>query len=311
MATRTGAAVKKARQLIAGGLLGKPHSATMDWIADQTRLKSPAYHKSWLSFKDQAGGGKLIFHGVHYLDVIQFLVGDSIREVSCFCQNVGGQTIEVEDIAVVNFRFSGGMIGTLNTGYYLDQGKQLNIRVWGSHGWLRLDFRAKTPLEWYSTHPDAPRGVQQFGDTTGGYQPFFQEAIDAVRGKTEWPITQFGITTRAEGRLRRLPRCGIRSDAKDLIVRSTRPSVDSAACRVSSRRHFRSWTPRPTRHWCRRTIRRQRICIAGQRRTSDRRRRQLVERFYASSQGNSREGEWAGENRHNSITKTEKQVAIL
>ena len=57
MATRSSAAVKKARQLIADGLLGKPYSTTMDWIADQTRLKSAAYHKSWLSFKDLAGGG--------------------------------------------------------------------------------------------------------------------------------------------------------------------------------------------------------------------------------------------------------------
>ena len=56
MATRSSAAVKKARRLIADGLLGKPYSATMDWIADQTRLKSPAYHQSWLSFKDRAGG---------------------------------------------------------------------------------------------------------------------------------------------------------------------------------------------------------------------------------------------------------------
>ena len=46
---------------------------------------------SWLSFEDRAGGGKLLFHGTHYLDVIQYLVGDSIREVTGFCQNVGGQ----------------------------------------------------------------------------------------------------------------------------------------------------------------------------------------------------------------------------
>jgi len=60
---------------------------------------------SWLSFEDRAGGGKLLFHGTHYLDVIQYLVGDSIREVTGFCQNVGGQPIEVEDAAIVNFRF--------------------------------------------------------------------------------------------------------------------------------------------------------------------------------------------------------------
>ena len=189
MATRSFAAVKRAREILAAGWLGKLYSTNMDWIADQTRLKSQAYQQSWLSFKELAGGGKLIFHGIHYLDVIQYLFDDPIQEVSCFCQNVGGQPIEVEDAAVVNFRFARGMIGSLNTGYYLPSGKQLQIRIWGSQGWLRLDFRAKVPLEWESTHPAAPRGVQSFHDQAGGYQPFFQEAIDAVRGKAEWPIT--------------------------------------------------------------------------------------------------------------------------
>ena len=54
---------------------------------------------------------------------------------------------------------------------------------------LGIAVRAKTPLQWYSTHPKAPRGVQQFRDSAGGYQPFFQEAIDAACGKSDWPIT--------------------------------------------------------------------------------------------------------------------------
>lgn len=179
MATRSSEAVKKARSLIRAGLLGKPYAATMDWIADQTRLTKPAYHRSWLSFKKRAGGGKLIFHGIHYLDVLQFLVGDSIREINGFCQNVGGQPIEVEDAAVVSFRFPGGMLGTLNTGYYLAKGKQSQIRIWGSQGWLHLDLVARKPLEWRSTHPGAPRGVQyySYSDEPGLYSLFFQSTL--------------------------------------------------------------------------------------------------------------------------------------
>ena len=71
MATRVSLAVKKARDLIQSGYLGKPYSATMDWISDQTRLTRPEYQRSWLAFKEKAGGGKLIFHGIHYLDLIQ------------------------------------------------------------------------------------------------------------------------------------------------------------------------------------------------------------------------------------------------
>ena len=191
MATRSGAAVKKARQLIASNVIGKPYSVSMVWIADQTRLTTKAYHTSWLADPKRAGGGKLIYHGIHYLDVIQHLLNDPIQEINGFTQNVGGQPIRVEDSAVVSFRFANGATGTHNTGYYLDRGKQSEIRIWGSRGWLRLAHLESEPLKWHSTQPGAPRGIQQFkyADTREMYHLFFQDAIDAVRNNTSPPIT--------------------------------------------------------------------------------------------------------------------------
>jgi len=191
MATRSGVALKKARRLIAAGEIGKPYSVSMVWIADQTRLTTKAYHASWLADPKRAGGGKLIYHGIHYLDVIQHLLDDPIREINGFTQNVGGQPIRVEDSAVLSFRFASGATGTHNTGYYLDRGKQSEIRIWGSHGWLRLAHLEGQPLQWYSTQPGAPRGVQTFkyNDTHEMYHLFFQEAIDAIREGTPPPIT--------------------------------------------------------------------------------------------------------------------------
>ncbi len=191
MATRSGAALKKARQLIAAGEIGKPYSASMVWVADQTRLTKKAYHASWLSDPKRAGGGKLIYHGIHYLDVIQHLLDDPIQEINGFTQNVGGQPIRVEDSAVVSFRFASGATGTHNTGYYLDRGKQSEIRIWGSHGWLRLAHLEGEPLQWYSAKPGAPRGIQTFKytDTREMYHLFFQDAIDAIRKGTPPPIT--------------------------------------------------------------------------------------------------------------------------
>ncbi len=191
MATRSGAALKKARQLIASGEIGKPYSVSMVWIADQTRLTSKAYHTSWLSDPKRAGGGKLIYHGIHYLDIIQQLLNDPIQEINGFTQNVGGQPIRVEDSAVVSFRFASGATGTHNTGYYLDRGKQSEIRIWGSNGWLRLAHLEGQPLEWYSTKPGAPRGIQTFKytDTREMYHLFFQDAIDSTLKDTPPPIT--------------------------------------------------------------------------------------------------------------------------
>jgi predicted dehydrogenase len=191
MATRSSGGIQKAKQLIADGAIGKPYSVNLVWVADQTRLTTPAYHQSWLSDRKRAGGGKLIYHGIHYLDVIQYLLDSPIRHVNGFAENVGGQPIEVEDSAVASFRFANGATGTLNTGYYLDRGKQSEIRIWGSHGWLRLEHMQRRPLEWYSTRPDAPKVVQKFDDANepGLYQLFFQEAIDSIRNNSPPPIT--------------------------------------------------------------------------------------------------------------------------
>ena len=191
MATRSGSALKKAHQLIADGTIGKPYSVSMVWVADQTRLTAKTYHQSWLANPNRAGGGKLIYHGIHYLDVIQHLLNDPIREITGFTQNVGGQPIRVEDSAVVSFRFASGATGTHNTGYYLNKGKQSEIRIWGSHGWLRLAHLENKPLQWHSTQPGAPRGIQEFKytDLRETYHLFFQDAIDAVINKTPPPIS--------------------------------------------------------------------------------------------------------------------------
>ena len=191
MATRSSPLIQRARSLIQENFLGKPYAATMDWIADQTRLKNLDYQASWLSSKNRAGGGKLIFHGIHYLDIITFLVNQPIQHISAMCANVGGQPIEVEDAAIVNFQTDKGLLGTLNTGYYLERGKQNQIRIWGARGWLELQMLPERRMLWSSSHPDAPQGIQEVTcpATPGLYELFFQAAIAFTRGLGEPPIT--------------------------------------------------------------------------------------------------------------------------
>jgi predicted dehydrogenase len=192
LSTRASPAARKARELVEQGYLGKLYGVTMTWIADQTRLKRPEYHKSWTAQKARAGGGKLAFHGVHYLDLIHYIAGSPVTGISGFVRNVGGQPIDVEDAAVVALQFGNGMVGTLNTGYYLDKGYDNMITLWGADGWLRFGYTSKAlPLEWYSTRAGAPKGIQTFtySDTPDDYHVFTQEAVRAARGQGKPPIT--------------------------------------------------------------------------------------------------------------------------
>jgi len=181
----------KARELVESGYLGKLYGASVHLVADQTRLKNPAYRQGWPASKKRGGGGKLIYHGIHYLDLIQYVANDRIRRVASFTGNVGGQPIEVEDAAVLALEFRSGMVGTLNTGYYLDRGYSTLVALWGSQGWLRFDLAAATPLDWYSTRPGAPQGIQTFPypQQPDAYERLLKAAVDAARGVTAAPIT--------------------------------------------------------------------------------------------------------------------------
>src|SRR5262245_42488230 len=191
LAGRVAPPVLKAKELVKDGCLGKLYGIDVHFLADQTRLRSLEYQRSWFSFKQKAGGGHLIWLGIHFLDLIQFVTGQRICKVSGFSENVGGTPIEVEDAVALSLKLESGMVGTLQCGYYLDRGYQNDVRLWGSHGWLRFDRVSGTPLEWCSSVPSVPTGIQTFTYSTlaeTGYRPWVQTVVDAVRGIVPAPI---------------------------------------------------------------------------------------------------------------------------
>jgi UDP-N-acetyl-2-amino-2-deoxyglucuronate dehydrogenase len=147
-ATRLQPVSQRARALITGNSIGRPLGVTAHYIADQTRLSRAEYQRSWFASKDRAGGGHLAWLGIHYVDLIQYVTGQKIVEVSALTANAGGQALNIEDSAAVSFRLDGGGLGTLQSAYYLDRGYHTGITIWGSDGWLRFD-PAGTRVEWY------------------------------------------------------------------------------------------------------------------------------------------------------------------
>src|SRR5215471_5639509 len=109
-ATRMNPLVRKARQLVAEGAIGRLYGASLCFIADQTRLHSPQYQASWYASKQRAGGGNLVWLGIHYVDAVQFIAGQTVSRVCGFAANTGGTPISVEDSAAVVMEFAGGMV---------------------------------------------------------------------------------------------------------------------------------------------------------------------------------------------------------
>ena len=191
-ADRTNPTILEARKLIRSGKLGTIYGVDMHLVADQTRLKDPAYHKKWFASKARAGGGNLLWLGIHYVDMAMYLTGSRIVEVAGFAGNVGKQPIDVEDSSAVALRFDNGTFGTFTSGFYLDKGYHSHIKVWGSHGWLEVTPHGSVPdsLSCYSTKDAEPK-IEHYAGPTGptGYPPFVKAAVRASAGLQETPIT--------------------------------------------------------------------------------------------------------------------------
>lgn len=180
LANRLRGTVLAARKLLRSGQLGQLYACELHIIADQTRLKSPAYHKSWFADRRRSGGGHLMWLGIHWVDLILFLTGSRIASAAGFTGIVGGQPLQVEDAAAMAVRFDNGAFGTITSGYYLDRGYHSHIKIWGSHGWLQLEPHGEQPLQWYSTK-DTPPTVKRYDGPKdeAGYTPFVRACLRA------------------------------------------------------------------------------------------------------------------------------------
>ena len=113
---RTNPVVQAARQIVADGLIGPLISVEVRAITTQVQFRNPAH---WLFDRQKAGGGMLSWLGCHQIDLIRFITGDEIVEMSAQVATRSGEAIDVEDVATLAFRLDSGALGSLHTGYIL------------------------------------------------------------------------------------------------------------------------------------------------------------------------------------------------
>ena len=191
LANRTNPEITEAKRLIAASEIGKLYGVEIHLVADQTRLTRQSFRDSWMCQKARAGGGHLIWLGIHWLDLAMYVTDSEITDVAAFTANVGGQPIDIEDSATAALRFNNGTLGTVTSGYYLDKGYHSNIKIWGADGWLHIDSMAKLPLHWSTTKGERAGEVQtwQGEKEPRGYTPYVSAAIHACAQMTDPPIS--------------------------------------------------------------------------------------------------------------------------
>ena len=109
--------VQEAYRARRDGALGRILGVESRMVTSQVRYRDP--ETSYLFRREAAGSGILSWLGCHIIDMVLYLMGERIVEVSAMLGNQNPEPIEVEDTGLLVFRFSDGAMGTLYAGYHL------------------------------------------------------------------------------------------------------------------------------------------------------------------------------------------------
>jgi 1,5-anhydro-D-fructose reductase (1,5-anhydro-D-mannitol-forming) len=186
---RTYPKVRRAKQLLDAGAIGKPVLAELtchEWRDGKDSARS------WLLDPAQAGGGPLYDIGSHRIDVLNFLFGQPQRATGYLSNAV--HRYAVEDNATVLIDYAGDVRGIVDVRWH-SKVKRDECRIRGTEGEMEL-----SPLN----GPELiyPGGRENLPPNTNLHYPMIENFVDAVLGKasllasgassywTDWVIEQ-------------------------------------------------------------------------------------------------------------------------
>jgi predicted dehydrogenase len=132
------------RALVASGALGRPMAATIR--DDQYFPIQGTYGSKWRADVAQAGGGCLLEHSIHDVDILRFCFGEAVG-LSAHTANFSGHH-GIEDRATVSLSFASGLEAHLTSVWHniLSRGSSRRLELFCEEGMVWLDDEFRGPL---------------------------------------------------------------------------------------------------------------------------------------------------------------------
>jgi len=195
--------VQKAKSLIEAGILGDLFGVSLVYqkerFADYWAGHTGRTTSDWRMRRETSGGGVLINLVIHYLDLLRYLPGREIVEVSCAHATIENPG-EVEDTAVMWVRYENGAVGSVNASSCVRGADVVEFHLWGRDGHLSLT----PPYQFYSLRVvDGKRPGQwhEFSGVRGVGQrdvEYFQRFSDRIlRGDPPEVTAEDGLAAQA------------------------------------------------------------------------------------------------------------------
>ena len=178
--------LQTARKWLEQGLIGTPQ-VVRETMGGQRGGHLP----KWVTRKEIAGGGVLMYSAIHGLDRLRWLVGSEVVKVTAEARTYSPDT-EVEDGVAALLTFADGAVATLSTNApaYRAQPAHWDTELYGDKGLLRIRTRhfAELSNDSVQEHID----TAYLSEELGPHYNFARQAqafVDAVRENREPVVT--------------------------------------------------------------------------------------------------------------------------
>jgi len=180
-------AVKRVQRDLDAGALGKPVLGTVRvrWSRGDAYYRRDPWRGTWA-----LDGGALTNQGIHYIDLLQYLLGD----VEAVHAKIATRLVdvEVEDTAVATVTFASGALGVIEvTTAARPRDFEASVSVLAENGTAVLGGIASNRLETYTLDSSAEQSCSEdVPDAYGfGHWPFYEDVVADLRRGTPHPIS--------------------------------------------------------------------------------------------------------------------------
>ena len=137
----------RAREILQSGALGDPL-----YVVQREAHAGP--YSPWFFTREEAGGGCLMDMGCHAVECVRWLLGKPAvssvtAQIATLQHRVG---TPVDDHAVVQLEFAGGVRASCESSWVLQGGMQSRLEIWGSEGVLDVDLLQASGLRMHLGH---------------------------------------------------------------------------------------------------------------------------------------------------------------
>lgn len=142
----------------------------------------------WFLDKELSGGGALLDHTVHVMDLMNWIIGSKVNEVYAYAANLFNEGIGIDDAGMIHVKFENGAFGVIDTSWSRPKAfptwGDVTMEIIGTKGAISVDsFAQKNEL--YTN--DVGKGVWSFwGDGMDEY--LVKGFVDALLQGTPVPI---------------------------------------------------------------------------------------------------------------------------